>query len=52
MSVYRCYSKKKEGFDVESQGLCRQLREQLGIDALHAVTVLNRYAVEQIDREV
>jgi len=26
MSVYRCYSKKKEGFDVEAQGLCSQLR--------------------------
>ena len=32
MSVYRCYSKKKEGFDVEAQGLCKQLREQLGIE--------------------
>ena len=52
MSVYRCFSKKKEGFDVEAQGLCRQLREQLGIDCLHAVTILNRYDVEQIDREV
>ena len=31
MSVYRCYSVKKPGFDVEAQGLCRQLREQLGI---------------------
>ncbi len=52
MSVYRCYSKKKEGFDVEAQGLCRQLREQLGIGTLHSVDILNRYDVEQIDREV
>ncbi len=52
MSVYRCFSKKKEGFDVEAQGLCRQLREQLGIDGLQSVTILNRYDVEQIDREV
>ena len=28
MSVYRCYSEKRPGFDVEAQGLCRQLREQ------------------------
>lgn len=28
MSVFRCYSEKKPGFDVEAQGLCRQLREQ------------------------
>ena len=52
MSVYRCYSKKKEGFDVEAQGLCRQLREQLGIQGLHSVTILNRYDVEQIDPAV
>ena len=52
MSVYRCYSKKKEGFDVEAQGLCSQLREQLGIGTLRAVTILNRYDVEQIDPAV
>ena len=34
MSVFRCYSEKKPGFDVEARGLCGQLREQLGIDAL------------------
>ena len=33
MSVYRCYSQKRPGFDVEAQGLCRQLREQLGVVA-------------------
>ena len=52
MSVYRCYSQKREGFDVEAQGLCAQLREQLGIEGLQSVTILNRYDVEQIDREV
>ena len=52
MSVYRCYSKKREGFDVEAQGLCRQLQEQLGITGLHAVTILNRYDADQIDRAV
>ncbi len=52
MSVYRCYSKKREGFDVEAQGLCKQLREQLGIHTLHNVTILNRYDADQIDREV
>ena len=29
MSVFRCYSEKKPGFDGEARGLCRQLREQL-----------------------
>ncbi|MCI9555586.1 MAG: phosphoribosylformylglycinamidine synthase [Lawsonibacter sp.] len=52
MSVYRCYSKKKEGFDVEAQSLCRQLQEQLGIKRLQSVTILNRYDVDQIAPEV
>jgi len=52
MSVYRCYSRKKEGFDVEARSLCRQLREQLGIAHLQSVTILNRYDADQIDREV
>ena len=52
MSVYRCFSKKKEGFDVEAQGLCRQLREQLGVGGLFDVDILNRYDVDRIDRAV
>ena len=28
--VFRCYVNKRPGFDVEAQGLCRDLREQLG----------------------
>ena len=52
MSVYRCYSVKKPGFDVEAQGLCRQLREQLGVAGLNSVTILNRYDADQIDPAV
>ena len=49
MSVFRCYSQKKPGFDVEAQGLCAQLREQLGVAALKSVVILNRYDADQID---
>ena len=49
MSVYRCYSVKKPGFDVEARGLCRQLQEQLGVTGLNSVTILNRYDADQID---
>jgi len=49
MSVFRCYSQKKTGFDVEAQGLCAQLREQLGVTALKSVVILNRYDADQID---
>ncbi|MBO5727372.1 MAG: phosphoribosylformylglycinamidine synthase, partial [Oscillospiraceae bacterium] len=48
MSVFRCYSQKRPGFDVEAQGLCAQLREQLGITALKSVVILNRYDADQI----
>ena len=47
--VFRCYVHKRPGFDVEARGLCRDLREQLGIGGLEAVTILNRYDVEGID---
>ena len=52
MSVYRCYSCKRPGFDVEARGLCRTLRERLGLDGLRSVTILNRYDADQIDPDV
>ena len=52
MSVFRCYSEKKPGFDVEARGLCGQLREQLGIYALEGVRILNRYDADRIAPEV
>ena len=52
MSVYRCYSVKKPGFDVEARGLCRALQEQLGVQGLKSVTILNRYDADQISQDV
>ena len=52
MSVYRCYSQKKPGFDVEAQGLCKALQEQLGVKGLKSVAILNRYDADQIDPAV
>ena len=52
MSVFRCYSEKKPGYDVEAQGLWNQLREQLGIEALEKVRILNRYDADRIAPEV
>ena len=40
MSVYRCYSQKRPGFDVEAMGVMRELREQLG---QLAETLAHRY---------
>jgi len=52
MPVYRCYATKKRGFDVEAQGLLRELREQLGLTQLQGLTILNRYDVEGVSRTV
>ncbi|MDE6841771.1 MAG: phosphoribosylformylglycinamidine synthase [Oscillospiraceae bacterium] len=50
--VFRCYVHKRPGFDVEAQGLCRDLREQLGVRGLSALTILHRYDVEGVGPEV
>ena len=50
--VFRCYACKRPGFDVEAQGLCRDLREQLGIEGLGGLTIFNRYDVQGIDQAV
>ena len=52
MSVYRCYSRKRPGFDVEAQGLCATLKERLSLDGLQSATILNRYDADQIDPAV
>ncbi|NBI68457.1 phosphoribosylformylglycinamidine synthase [Pseudoflavonifractor sp. 60] len=52
MSVYRCYSVKKPQYDVESTSLLNQLWGQLGIQNLEDLSILHRYDVEGISREV
>ena len=50
--VFRCYVRKRPGFDVEARGQLRDLREQLGIGGLDGLAVFNRYDVEGVGREV
>ena len=50
--VSRVYVEKKPGFDVEAQQLLAELRDTLGIEALTALRVINRYDVEGIDEEL
>ncbi|MBQ8975163.1 MAG: phosphoribosylformylglycinamidine synthase, partial [Oscillospiraceae bacterium] len=49
--VYRCYTEKGEGFDVEAQGVLKEARDSLGIEGLTALRLFNRYDVEGIDAE-
>ncbi len=46
--VFRCFVRKRPGFDVEARGLCRDLREQLGVEGLCGLTVFHRYDVEGV----
>jgi len=48
MGVFRCYTEKREGFNVEAQSLRRDLRDFLGILNLQSVRIINRYDVEGI----
>ncbi|EDK33328.1 phosphoribosylformylglycinamidine synthase [Clostridium kluyveri] len=49
MSVKRLFVEKKKGFDIEAQGLLKDIRESLGIYHLENVKVVNRYDIENID---
>lgn len=49
--VKRIYVEKKAGFDIEAQGLCGDLQENLGIKGLKAVRIINRYDISGITDE-
>ncbi len=50
--VRRIYAEKKKGYDVEAQGLFKDLKSNLGIHALEGVRVINRYDITGIsDKE-
>jgi phosphoribosylformylglycinamidine synthase len=50
--IFRCFSEKKEGFDVEARGVLNDLRDFLGVSGLVNVRVLSRYDVSGVSREV
>ncbi len=50
--VYRIYVEKKPGLDNEARTLLNDARSLLGIRNLERVRLLNRYDVENIDREL
>ncbi|MFL0196495.1 phosphoribosylformylglycinamidine synthase [Clostridium sp. WILCCON 0269] len=49
MSVKRLFVEKKKGFDIEAQGLLKDIRESLSIHHLEDVRVINRYDIENIN---
>ena len=50
--VYRCYTEKRKGFDVEAQGVLREARDNLGVSGITALRLFNRYDTEGIDETV
>ncbi len=47
--VRRIFVEKKNGFDVEAQGLCADINDNLGINGVKSVRILNRYDIDGID---
>jgi len=52
MSVFRCFTEKRPGYDIEAGGLLHDLREFLGTKGLDSVRIFNRYDTEGISDDV
>ncbi len=52
IKVYRCFTEKKEGFDIEAGGVLKDLRQNLGINGITGLRVFNRYDIQGIDDEI
>ena len=50
--VYRCFTEKRPGFDVEAQGVLRDLRGNLGVTAIESLRLFSRYDVEGVSGDV
>ena len=50
--VYRCYTEKRRGFDVEAQSVLKEAKDSLGITGLADLRLFNRYDTEGITQEV
>ena len=45
-NVFRCYTEKREGFDVEAKALLKDLTGTLGVTNLTGLRLLNRCGYE------
>ena len=46
--VRRIFAEKKKGYDVEAQGICRDLKSSLDLSGLEQVRIINRYDITDI----
>lgn len=49
--VIRVFVEKRDGFDVEAHHMLADLRDNLGLSAIHSLRLLNRYDVEGLSEE-
>ena len=47
--VFRCYTEKRQGFDIEAKGLLARLKGEEHIEGLERVRILNRYDSQGLD---
>ena len=47
--VFRCYTEKRPGFDIEAKGLLARLKGEENIEGLEKVRILNRYDSQGLD---
>jgi phosphoribosylformylglycinamidine synthase len=52
MSIRRIYVEKKKGFDVEANGVLKDLKTTLHLDKLTKVRILHRYDIEKCSEEL
>lgn len=50
--VKRIYVEKKQGFDIEAQGLFQDIKDNLHMEGLKGIRVLNRYDMEGVSDSV
>ena len=50
--VYRVYVEKKQGLEAEAKSLRYDIRHLLGIKSLTDVRIVNRYDVENIEKDL
>jgi len=52
MNVFRCYTEKKDGFNIEAKQTADELRNFLRISGVESVRILNRYDTEGITQDM
>ena len=50
--VFRCYTEKRPGFDIEARSVCADLKENLGIEGLESLHIINCYDTEGITAQL